>query len=125
MASHTRIGLAPTRLPAGEARDRLLELAVRGVALCQRDRSRGARLVTYLCSTLAAALIDLNGAELRLRDAENRLGAAQRHVTALERQLVEARYAVRDPESFDVPTREVTAPDLLKLVRATPTPTTV
>jgi len=93
-AGHTKVGFLSTRLPAGEARHRLLRLAQRGAEVCHKHRARNLALIS---DTAAAALVELAIAESRAAAAERSLAAAQVRIDDLKSKL--------RAESFDEPTR--------------------
>lgn len=62
----TRIGMPPMRHPVSPERLAHLRLAQRGVALCEKDTARGARLLVRVFRALISLIFDLESAELRL-----------------------------------------------------------
>lgn len=62
----TRIGMPPMRHPVSPERLAHLRLAQRGVALCEKDTTRGARLLVRVFRVLISLIFDLESAELRL-----------------------------------------------------------
>jgi hypothetical protein len=93
----TQVGPLPTRLPA-DARTRLRRLARRGIELCIKDDSRGARLIVHLCEGMERALDDLEAAELKAGNAirsrlkvETQIAKLRAEIDALERAREFAR----------------------------------
>lgn len=62
----TCIGMPPMRPPVSPERLAHLQLAQRGVALCEKDTTRGARLLVRVFRALISLVFDLESAELRL-----------------------------------------------------------
>lgn len=97
----TLIGQAPTRLPGGEQRMRLMRLAVRGSKVYRDGECPVAERISR---SLVMALTDLAIAESRVQRAENSLAAALVRIDELKRQI--------QIDRFDEPTVTREAPQL-------------
>lgn len=81
----TQVKVIPTRLPT-HMRPRLARLARRGSEVC---RKHGAALLAEISIALEVALVDLAGAELRERNASDRMRAAELEVGKLRTRIKE------------------------------------
>lgn len=101
--SATKVGLAPTRLPAA-ARDDLLLLARRVIERYRRATSPLESMVMRLADGLERALLDLALAELHVGEAERAIVASGARVGELARQVNELE-AELEAMRFSEPTR--------------------
>ena len=80
----TRIGMPPMRHPVSPERLAHLRLAQRGVSLCEKDPSRGARLIVRILRAVISLIFDLESAELRLEIVTRENARLRERVAALE-----------------------------------------
>lgn len=112
---HTRVRIAPTRIPAAE-RPGLARLARRCNEVCTQH---GAPLQAHVGLALEVALLDIASAELRAENAEQRARRAERDLAAAQRKVLdlERTLADRARDEFEEPTRTCTNPHLVQQCR--------
>lgn len=101
----TRVGMPPMRYPLTPERLANLRLAQRGVALCEQDSTRGARLLVRVFRTLITLIFDLESTELRLEIMTRENLRLRERVRALEGELNDQEKTVLQSEWDEQPTR--------------------